>query len=190
MVGWREGCVLCLLAAGTQALLSACAYTGVVTEAPPKPVVFGPIEVRVEPCVDRTETKGRDLGAQATKAFGEKLRATQEFVVREGARYRLACDVTAFVEGSAIKRWLMPGWGATVGQVSAMLSDSATGETVLILRGNATLASGGLYTIGADTYIVPSAVDDVVGRMCAWARGESPGDASASGGAADRKPQQ
>jgi hypothetical protein len=190
MSGWRGAFAPCLLAAGTQMLLVACAYVGVATDAPAKPSVAGPVEVRVEKCVDRTETKGRDLGAQATKAFEEKLRATKEFIVKDDARFRLGCDVTSFVEGSAIKRWILPGWGATVGQVSAMLTDSATGEIVLIVRGNATLASGGLYTIGADTYIVPSAVDDVVNRLRAWALGESPEAASEPGGGVDRRPRQ
>jgi hypothetical protein len=190
MLRWRGVFAACLITAGADLLLAACAYVGVATEGQRKPPMAGPIEIRVEQCVDRTETKGRDLGVQATKAFEEKLRASKEFVVKEDARYRLACDVTTFVEGSAIKRWLLPGWGATVGQVSAMLTDSATGEIIVILRGNATLASGGLYTIGADTYIVPSAVDDVVNRMRAWALGESPDAATPKGGTADTRPLQ
>jgi hypothetical protein len=67
-----------------------------------------------------------------------------------------------------------------------MLTDASTGAIVVIARGNATLASGGLYTIGADTYIVPAAVDDVVSRLRAWALGESPGSAGATGGTVER----
>jgi hypothetical protein len=186
MLGWREAFAPCLLGVGTQMLLAACVQVGVATDTPLKRPVPSPVEVRVEQCVDRTETKGRDLGAQATRAFEEKLRATKEFVVKDDARFRLACDVTSFVEGSAIKRWLLPGWGATVGQVSAMLTDTTTGEIMTIARGNATLASGGLYTIGADSYIVPTAVDDVVQRLRAWALGESPGAAGSTSDTGER----
>jgi hypothetical protein len=186
MLRWRGPLVPCLLATGGQVVLCACVQVGVVADAPTKPPVAIPVEVHVERCVDRTETKGRDLGAQATRAFEEKLRATKEFVVKDDARFRLACDVTGFVEGSAVKRWVLPGWGATVGQVSAMLTDATTGAIVVIARGNATLASGGLYTIGADTYIVPAAVDDVVSRLRAWALGESPGSAGSTGDTIER----
>jgi hypothetical protein len=162
-----------LVSIGSQLLLGACGtVSGVTTDAPNKPPVATPIDVAIEQCVDRTETAGRALGVDATKALEEKLRTTKEFVVREDARFRLTCDVTSFVEGSAFKRWLMPGWGATVGQVSAMLTDTATGAIMVIVRGNATISAGGLYSAGADAYIVPTAVDDVVKRLRAWALGE------------------
>jgi hypothetical protein len=150
----------------------------------------GPIDVQVERCIDRTETPKRDLGAEATQAFEEKLRAAKEFLVTNDARHRLACEVSGFVEGSAIKRWLLPGWGATVGQVSAMLTDTKTGEVLIITRGNATVAGGGLYTLGAEGYIVGVAVDDVVGRLRAWARGESLEGSGRSGEAVERRNKQ
>lgn len=151
--------------------LAGCATTGLSTEGESHPAPKGPIAVQVEPCIDRTETPERDLGLEATKAFAEKLRATSEFVVTVNARHRLACEVTGFVEGSAVKRWVVPGWGSTVGQVSAMLTDDRTGEILIIARGNATVSAGGLYTIGADSYIVGTAVDNVVEQLRGWARG-------------------
>jgi len=176
-----------LLAADVVALLAACVQVSAVSDLPGRPPKTLPIDVRVERCVDRTETSGRDLALEATKAFEEKLRATKEFVVRDDGRFRLACDVSGFVEGSAIKRWILPGWGATVGQVSAMLTDTTTGEIVIIARGNATVSGGGLYTIGAETYIVATAVDDVVRRLCTWAAGESPSSAEQPVGTGERK---
>lgn len=181
-------------AAGVIVLLAgACAQTGVSSvsnEPPTRPLAGRPIDVRVEHCVDRTETKGRDLGAQATRAFVEKLRATKEFAVTDSARYRIACDVSGFVEGSAVKRWMLPGAGATVGQVSAMVTDTATGEILVIARGNATVAGGGLYTIGADDYIVAAAVDTAVAQLQAWARGEPSGPVGTSGAAINREKRQ
>jgi hypothetical protein len=163
-----------LLASATVALLAGCAaQVGAVADLPAQAPRALPVDVRMEPCIDRTETPGRSLALDATRAFDEKIRATKEFVVRDGSRFKLACDVSGFVEGSAVKRWILPGWGATVGQVSAMLTDATTGEILIIARGNATVAGGGLYSIGADTYIVASAVDEVVRQLRAWATGES-----------------
>ena len=162
-----------LLVSASVALLAGCAtQVGGVADLPARSPLALPVDVRLEPCADRTETQGRTLALDATHAFDEKIRATKEFVVREGARFRLACDVSGFVEGSAVKRWILPGWGATVGQVSAMLTDTTTGEIVIIARGNATVSGGGLYSIGADTYVVASAVDEVVRQLRAWATGE------------------
>lgn len=163
------------VAAVVVTLLSSAGCQTVRTSAvgdshPPPP---RPIAVQVEPCIDRTETPKRELGAQATKAFKDKLRASGEFALADGARYRLACEVTGFVEGSAFERWLMPGTGATVGMVSAMLTDGATGEVLVIARANATIAAGGLYTIGAEDYIVPTAVGQVFEQLRGWARGAS-----------------
>ena len=163
-----------LLASATVALLAGCAaQVGAVADLPAQAPRALPVDVRLEPCIDRTETPERSLALDATRAFDEKIRATKEFVVRDGSRFKLACDVSGFVEGSAVKRWILPGWGATVGQVSAMLIDATTGEILIIARGNATVAGGGLYSIGADTYIVASAVDEVVRQLRAWATGES-----------------
>ena len=169
-----------LAASAVAVFLTACVHTGVTTEPGPHAKLSLPVHLQVQPCVDRTDVKSRDLGKDATQAFAEKLGTSREFVLRDSARYRLACEVTGFVEGSAIKRWILPGWGATVGQVSAMLTDSATGEILVIAEGNATVSGGGLYTIGAETYIVSSAVDDVLEQLRAWARGDAPGSGDAA----------
>jgi hypothetical protein len=65
----------------------------------------------------------------------------------------------------------MPGWGATTGQVAVMVTDSTTGETVAIVRGHATVAAGGLYSVDADRIILSSALDDVVQQLRQLAAG-------------------
>jgi len=152
--------------------VTACETYGVTTETPIRKPTAGTIAVHVEQCIDRTETAGRDLGTEAKLAFEKKLAEAREFTPQANARYRLACEVTIFVKGSAFERWLVPGMGATVGQVSSMLSDTTTGEIVVIVEGNATVAAGGLYTIGAEEYIIPTAVGDVVNRLRSWALGK------------------
>jgi hypothetical protein len=110
-----------------------------------------------------------DLGAQATETFQKELNATKEFSVIPNGRYILNCEVTNFLPGNAVKRWVIPGWGVTVGQVAAMIQDSKTGEILIILEGNATVGSGGLYSVGAWNYIVPTAVKDIVCQLQSWA---------------------
>ena len=151
-------------------LLAGCATTShVTTEITNKPELSIPILISIQPCIDRTETQVTDLGAQATEAFQKELNATMEFSLVSNGRYLLFCEVTSFLPGNAVKRWILPGWGATVGQVTAMIQDSKTGEILIILEGNATVGSGGLYTVGAWNYIVPTAVKDIVGQLRSWA---------------------
>lgn len=142
-----------------------CATTEAVSDVRHSFSSERPVNIKVQPCVDRTGHTDRDLVHKATIALIEKLKADPMFNVRDDSRYVLSCDISAFVEGSALKRWLIPGWGATVGQVSVMIMDSKSGETVAIVRDNAKVASGGLYSIGADKYILESALDDIVRKL-------------------------
>lgn len=131
--------------------------------------------MKVEPCTDRTGHAARDLSREATDALLEKLRSAGEFDVRDDGRYVLSCDISAFVEGSALQRWLLPGWGATSSQVAVMVRDSKTGETTAIVRGKATVAVGGFYTVDADRIILASALDDVVRQLRELVAGAAPG---------------
>jgi len=151
--------------------LSGCAATShVATEIGNRPELSFPIQISVQPCIDRTKTQVTDLGAQATEAFQKELNATNEFSVVSNSRYLLYCEVTNFMPGNAVKRWIQPGWGTTVGQMAAMLQDSKTGEILIIFEGNATVGSGGLFTVGAWNYIVPTAVKDIVIQLQSWAK--------------------
>ncbi|HUZ75436.1 MAG TPA: hypothetical protein VMU87_20830 [Stellaceae bacterium] len=126
----------------------------------------------LDPCTDRTGTKDRDLAKEATEAFRTALSKIKDFVVAADGRYRLTCEVTDYQEGSAFTRWLLPGRGQTVGKISAIVTDAKTGETQTIIVGEARVRSGGFYTIGAYSYIMSSAVDEVVKKLDAWAHGE------------------
>ena len=166
-----------LVTAGLLALVGCAAELAVkesISDLRPLPATGGPLQIKVQPCTDRTETVGRDLGREATDALVGKLKAAREFEVTNNGRYVVSCDVSTFVEGSAFKRWLMPGWGATTGQVAVMVMDSKTGETIAIVRGHATVAGGGLYSAGADQIILASALDDAVKQLRQLAVGVAP----------------
>jgi hypothetical protein len=163
-------------------LLLAC-QTASMVDVSARPAASGPITLILQPCTDRTLTQERDLAAEATQAFQKALTNTREFVVTNDGRYRLICEVADFRAGSAFARWVLPGQGQTVGKVSAMVTDTKTGETETTVIGEARVSSGGLYTIGADSYIVPSAVDEVVRKLEAWVHGEI------SDGSSPRRPE-
>ncbi|AJG19141.1 DUF4410 domain-containing protein [Cupriavidus basilensis] len=136
-----------------------------VSDLHPVAGMSGRMPLQVQACVDRTGYAGRDLGREATEALTAKLKEAAGFELEPDGRYVLTCDISAFEEGSAFKRWLLPSWGTTSGQVAVMITDSATGETIALVRGRATVQAGGLYSVGADKIILASAIDDVVRQL-------------------------
>jgi len=150
-------------------LAQGCVTQSQVQIAAPSPAPGKVLQIRLETCLDRTNTKERNLAAEATQLMAERLRSTPDFELRDDAPLVLTCEVTQFVEGSAFKRWLMPGWGATVGQIAIMVSNAKDQSALVIIEGNATVSAGGFYTIGAEGYILKAAADDVISKLRAWA---------------------
>jgi len=153
--------------------IAGCAgeVDNITTEMGGTPQSSFPIPISVHPCIDRTGTEVADLGAQATTTFEKQLNATREFHVVPDGNYVLTCEVTHFMPGNAVKRWIWPGWGTTVGRVGAMVQDTHSGEILIITEGQATVGGGGLTSVGAWSYIVPTAVKDIVGKLQAWVKG-------------------
>ncbi len=130
-------------------------------------------EVRIEPCVDRTGFKGdRDLAAESTQELIEKLRASAFFDIKTDGRLVLTCDIERFAEGSAAKRWLMPGWGATQATVAVTVWEMPRGRPLATLRSQSSVSAGGLYTVGADQYILGVAFSDIVKQLESWAKND------------------
>ena len=110
----------------------------------PAPASATVLSVRLEACVDRTGPQGRDLAAETTNLIARTLRSMPNFALRDDAPWVLSCEVTQFLEGSSFKRWLMPGWGSTVGQVAIMLSSAQDQSAIALIQGNSTVMAGGL----------------------------------------------
>lgn len=130
--------------------------------------------VQVQPCQDRSAFTGRNLEAETTQALIEKVRASGLFEIREGASISLICDIERFEEGSALKRWVWPTWGATIAQVAVSVWQQPGDRVLATFRGQASVRAGGLYTVGADQYILGVAVDAVVAQMKAWVSSSRP----------------
>ena len=130
--------------------------------------------VEIEPCVNRTEASAtRDIAKDATKALSESIAASKVFVIQKDAPLRLTCDVERFAEGSAVKRWLSPGWGGTVADVAVTVWDAKTEKILITERSQAAVKSGGFYTLGAEQEILRIAFDDAVKKLAAWAQGKT-----------------
>jgi hypothetical protein len=128
-------------------------------------------QVQIQPCQDRTGFVARDLAQEATDLLKRKIEATHLFVAAEDAPVLLTCDIERFSEGSALQRWMWPGWGATQASVTVMVLEKAGTKTLAILRSQSSVESGGLYTIGADQYILSVALNDIVRQLEEWAKG-------------------
>lgn len=127
--------------------------------------------IRIEACIDRTGVAGtRDIGAEATQSLREKISDSGFFEIRSDGELTLTCDVGRFVEGSALKRWLWPGWGATKAKITVMVWEQSSQTVLAILSSVASVESGGLYTIGADQYIIDVATNDIVRKLKTWSQ--------------------
>ena len=162
----------------TAAVVGLMVFTGCATQSLPQfQAAFVPAKhrnVRVERCQDRSGFKGeRDLAAEATEALTEKLKATNVFEISPKASLVLSCDIESFAEGNAFQRWILPGWGATEARVAVIVFERPGEKVLATLRSHSAVGSGGLFSVGADQYILSVALDDIVNQMEAWAKGAS-----------------
>jgi hypothetical protein len=124
---------------------------------------------RLEACEDRTGSSGeRDLKGEASRVLSEKIRGSGLFEVGTEAPLVLTCDIERFAEGSALKRWVLPGWGSTQAAVAVMLWEQPGDRLLATFRSQSRVDAGGLYTIGADQYIFSVAFEDIVKQMREW----------------------
>ncbi len=70
--------------------------------------------------------------------------------------------IVEYEKGDALKRWLLPGWGATALTVHCELKDKKTGILVGSVDARRTISIGGLYTLNAWQDIMDSVAKDVV----------------------------
>jgi hypothetical protein len=102
------------------------------------------------------------------------MKTAKLFEVTMDALLVLTCDVERFTEGSALKRWVMPGLGATQAAISVMVWEKPEEKLLATFRSQSSVSAGGLYTIGTDQYILGVAFDDIVKQLEAWTKGMNP----------------
>lgn len=132
--------------------------------------------VSISHCIDRSGYVGdRHLAEEGTRSLTDKVRDLGVFQIAPESQSQLllTCEIEQFVEGSALKRWVVGGWGRTQAQIAVMVFEKPGDKVLATLRSHAEVSSGGLYTIGADRYILGAAVDDVVDQLESWVRGKA-----------------
>ncbi len=72
----------------------------------------------------------------------------------------LNVDIMKYSEGSAFKRWLMPGWGKTELTITAKLYSN--NQEIGTLKATREIIAGGGYTIGAWEYVFNDLAEDVI----------------------------
>jgi len=123
-------------------------------------------KIGIESCINRTDYHGsHDLEGEATRVLTEKVKESGLFEVTPDAQLVMTCDIERFAEGSATKRWVMPGWGATQAEVVVMVWDKKDNKVLAAFRSEAAVKAGGFYTIGADQYIFGAAFDSVLKQI-------------------------
>ncbi|MGZ5055884.1 MAG: DUF4410 domain-containing protein [Methylobacter sp.] len=101
----------------------------------------------------------------STQSLHEKISESGLFEIRPDGELMLSCDIERFAKGSALKRWLWPGWGATKAKITVMVWEQSNQSVLAILSSVAAVESGGLYTLGADQYIIGVAMSDIVTQL-------------------------
>lgn len=76
-----------------------CATQSQMQVVAPAPESTTVVAIRIEPCVDRTGTKGRDLAREATRLLTERLQGIANFALRVDAPLILTCEVKQFADG-------------------------------------------------------------------------------------------
>lgn len=72
--------------------------------------------------------------------------------------------IVGYKKGSAFKRWMMPGWGATELTIRCDLKDG-NNNVVGTAMSSREVVAGGLYTVGAWETIFDDVADDVAGDL-------------------------
>ena len=85
----------------------------------------------------------------------------------------ITSDLLVYVEGSAFKRWLAPGAGKTQCTLKTRLIDKSTNKMVLEVVVAKEVGAGGLYSVGAENWILKDAASDVADEIAKAISGDN-----------------
>ena len=144
-------------------LLWGCAtQSAAVVKAPFSPARYR--AVKIEPCQDLTGFAGtRNMKEEGTRILTEKVKAMNLFEISTDAPLVLTCDIESFAEGSAVRRWFGPlAQGDTHATVAVIVWEAPGDKMLALMRSRSSVERGGLYTTGADQYILDVAFNDTM----------------------------
>lgn len=105
-----------------------------------------------------------DIEGMMTNALVDAFRGEELlWTGNEKVKLTTTCKVLEYKKGDAFKRWLWPGWGATVLEIHCDLTDS--NNMVGTVDARRSVTAGGGYTIGAWEKIFTHVAEDVAADL-------------------------
>lgn len=122
-------------------------------------------KIEVEAIANKTsQTFEIDIQEMLRESLNKKLEADGILWANtNNPKLQLNVDIIEYLEGNAFKRWIMPGWGATILTIEATLKDDGQ----IVGKANATrnIAAGGAYTIGAWKTVYDDIATDIIADL-------------------------
>ncbi len=96
----------------------------------------------------------------------------EEAIFSEGKpnAYRIDLEILEYEPGDAFKRWLLPGYGATILKVKGSVVDTSSGVVLAHIDHRRGVYWGGAYTIGAWKSIFKSVAHDIAHDLAVRSR--------------------
>ncbi len=116
---------------------------------------------------------GKTFAFDVAEEFGNQIRSQLEsrgYIVATVSgptdnALIVRCSITSYEPGSAFTRWLAPGAGKTQATVLTTLVDKRTGAAVGEMLSADAVGAGGLYSVGADRWILEKIAKGVVDKI-------------------------
>jgi hypothetical protein len=117
-----------------------------------------------------------DISGRLTELLIENIEATG-YLQKPGANedvpvITLQARITDYEAGSAVARWAMPGAGKAKCVIRTALIDKQTGQEIGEILTIKEVLAGGLYSVGAEDYILEDAAEEIANKISAYLRGE------------------
>jgi hypothetical protein len=132
---------------------------------------------KVQPVINETgKTYEFNVSNTLTQNIKSELR-DKGFIVSDGTITSqkvliIKSKLLSYAPGSALKRWFAAGFGKTQATVETSLIDKKTGKVVGEFVSAETVSSGGLYSAGADKWILDAIATGIVDEIEKKVKGE------------------
>jgi len=132
---------------------------------------------KVQPVLNETgKTYKFNVSSTLTQNIKSKLR-DKGFIVSDGTITSkkvliIKSKLLSYEPGSALKRWFAAGFGKTQATVKTSLIDNTTGKVLGEFVSAETVSAGGLYSAGADKWILDTIATGIVDEIEKKVKGE------------------
>lgn len=133
--------------------------------------------IEVLPVTDSTGVShDLEVSTLLTQLLHDKIESTgylhKSEESKNGSVVKLQADLFDYEAGSALGRWAAPGAGKAKCVVRSVLVDAQSGQTVAEMVTVKEVSEGGLYSVGAEKYILDAAAEEIAERLSTYLRGE------------------